>query len=60
MKGKLKFPVEYTEQQGPDGWFAEQKDSFTGMIRKSVIRYKTREDLVANMAFGKHQWGKWE
>lgn len=57
---KLTFPVEYEERHGKRGWFAEQTDTFTGMKRKSVERYATREDLVAALAFGKHQWGKWD
>lgn len=59
-RGKLSFPVEYEELRGKRGWYAQQKDSFTSMIRKSVERYDTREDLVAALAFGKHQWDKWE
>jgi hypothetical protein len=58
--GKLSFPTKYSERQTKSGkWYARQKDTFTGMIRKSAERYASREDLVAAMAFGKHLWGKW-
>lgn len=59
-RGKLTFPIKYKERHGKRGWYAQQKDTFTGMIRKSAERYENREDLVAALAFGKHQWGLWE
>lgn len=59
-RGKMIFPIRYKERRGKRGWYAQQTDNFTGMVRKSAVRYESREDLVAGMAFGKHQWGRWE
>jgi hypothetical protein len=53
--------VKYKERQDKAGkWYARQKDTFTGKVRRSVERYDSREDLVTAMAFGKHLWGLWK
>lgn len=56
----MQFPTEYKELQNAKGrWFAEQTDTFTGMIRLSNATYDNREDLVMCLVFGHHRWGKW-
>lgn len=57
---KLTFPTKYKELQNKEGkWYARQKDTFTGKVRRSIERYDSRENLVSAIAFGLHKWGLW-
>lgn len=50
--------MDYDETQDSSGWYAIQVDR--GQYRESADRYDTREELVSEMAFGKHRWTDWE
>jgi hypothetical protein len=47
----------YEERRDVNGWYAFQE--YQESFRVSERNYPTREDLVADMAFGKLKWKAW-